>query len=220
MRSTATLSSMLWCILLWTQPLHVHVTPVCPWRARQHCKSVQLQNRLMLQAKKEGNAEIAGKLEEALRTAMAEKQKHLRPEIRLLNELMQIHGDSQRQKVGHLFSRFRRPFIRPSIVRSQPNLPCEPDILCNSPSNLDYANVASERANQGTKRLKALSPGSFMNQREGHACSQQATLMRYLTGDEAWEMAELFMNDGRLQHGDCCRIKPFNKLMIGCTSLA
>lgn len=66
---------------------------------------IQVQYRTMLQAKKEGNAEIASKLEEALRTAMAEKQKHLRPEIRLLNELMQIQGDSQRQKVGHSFPR-------------------------------------------------------------------------------------------------------------------
>ena len=54
----------------------------------------------MLQAKKEGNAEIAGKLEEALRIAMAEKQKHLRPEIRLLNDLMQIKDDSERLQVG------------------------------------------------------------------------------------------------------------------------
>ncbi|KAK9831613.1 hypothetical protein WJX74_002567 [Apatococcus lobatus] len=53
----------------------------------------------MEMAKKEGNTEIAGKLEEALRTAMAEKQKHLRPEIRLLNQLMQIQDDSQRLKL-------------------------------------------------------------------------------------------------------------------------
>ena len=54
---------------------------------------------ILLQAKKEGNAEIAAKLESALRVAMAEKQKHLRPEIRLLNELMQIKDDTQRQRV-------------------------------------------------------------------------------------------------------------------------
>lgn len=55
---------------------------------------------LWLQAKKEGNAEIAAKLEETLRVAMAELQKHLRPEIRLLNELMQIQDDGERLKVG------------------------------------------------------------------------------------------------------------------------
>ncbi len=31
---------------------------------------------------------------------MAEKQKHLRPEIRLLNELMQIRDDSEREQVS------------------------------------------------------------------------------------------------------------------------
>lgn len=51
------------------------------------------------QAKKEGNTEVCRKLEEVLRVAMEEKQKTLRPEIQLLNNLMAATTVPERERV-------------------------------------------------------------------------------------------------------------------------
>lgn len=53
----------------------------------------------MQQAKKEGNTEVCRKLEEVLRVAMEEKQKTLRPEIQLLNNLMAATTVPERERV-------------------------------------------------------------------------------------------------------------------------
>ncbi|KAL0038104.1 hypothetical protein WJX79_002967 [Trebouxia sp. C0005] len=50
-------------------------------------------------AKKEGNIEVCRKLEEVLRVAMEEKQKTLRPEIQLLNNLMAATTVPERERV-------------------------------------------------------------------------------------------------------------------------
>ncbi|KAL0017760.1 hypothetical protein WJX77_010093 [Trebouxia sp. C0004] len=50
-------------------------------------------------AKKEGNTEVCRKLEEVLRVAMEEKQKTLRPEIQLLNNLMAATTVPERERV-------------------------------------------------------------------------------------------------------------------------
>ncbi len=42
-------------------------------------------------AKKEGNAEVVNKIETTLKVAMAEKNKTLRPEIRLLNQVQFLY---------------------------------------------------------------------------------------------------------------------------------
>ncbi|CAK9881394.1 unnamed protein product [Sphagnum jensenii] len=49
-------------------------------------------------AKKEGNAEVVNKIETTLKVAMAEKNKTLRPEIRLLNQLLTDNGVQERAK--------------------------------------------------------------------------------------------------------------------------
>lgn len=49
-------------------------------------------------AKKEGNAEVVNRLEAILKTAMAEREKSLRPEIQLLNQLLRDNGASERAK--------------------------------------------------------------------------------------------------------------------------
>ena len=51
------------------------------------------------QAKKEGNAEVVGRLEAALRAAFEAKQATLRPEIQLLNRLLATEGAEQRAAV-------------------------------------------------------------------------------------------------------------------------
>lgn len=51
------------------------------------------------QARKEGNADVTAKLEQVLKIAMDEKQKTLRPEIQLLNQLLACDSPADRQKV-------------------------------------------------------------------------------------------------------------------------
>ena len=64
-------------------------------------KSTSLSSVLQ-QAKKEGNPEVCRKLEEVLRIAMEEKQKTLRPEIQLLNNLMAATTVPERERVCHM----------------------------------------------------------------------------------------------------------------------
>jgi len=66
------------------------------------CKWEQYSWKALLlhkQAKKEGNTEVCRKLEEVLRVAMEEKQKTLRPEIQLLNNLMAATTVPERERV-------------------------------------------------------------------------------------------------------------------------
>lgn len=57
-----------------------------------------------MQARKEGNAQVFGKLESTLKVAMEEKNKTLRPEIQLLNKLLGISVSKQRKQVFVNFS--------------------------------------------------------------------------------------------------------------------
>ena len=57
-----------------------------------------------MQARKEGNAEVVGRLESVLKIAMEEKQKTLRPEIQLLNSLIAAKSSLQRQEVSMCWS--------------------------------------------------------------------------------------------------------------------
>jgi hypothetical protein len=57
-----------------------------------------LQHISKWKAKKEGNAEVVNKIETTLKVAMAEKNKTLRPEIRLLNQLLIDNGVQERAK--------------------------------------------------------------------------------------------------------------------------
>ncbi|GAQ85667.1 hypothetical protein KFL_002480050 [Klebsormidium nitens] len=50
-------------------------------------------------AKKEGNAEVVNQLESTLKVALAEKEKTLRPEIRLLNRLLREKNSSGRNAI-------------------------------------------------------------------------------------------------------------------------
>lgn len=52
-----------------------------------------------LQARKEGNADMTAKLEQVLKIAMDEKQKTLRPEIQLLNQLLACTTPVERKEV-------------------------------------------------------------------------------------------------------------------------
>ena len=54
---------------------------------------------LLSQAKKEGNKDVCAKLEQVLKVAMEEKQKTLRPEIQLLNNLMAATTVPERERV-------------------------------------------------------------------------------------------------------------------------
>lgn len=54
---------------------------------------------ILHQAKKEGNKEVCSKLEHVLKIAMEEKQKTLRPEIQLLNNLMAATTVPERERV-------------------------------------------------------------------------------------------------------------------------
>jgi hypothetical protein len=53
----------------------------------------------MLQAKKEGNIEVVNQLESTLKVALAEKEKTLRPEIRLLNRLLRVKSSAERTAI-------------------------------------------------------------------------------------------------------------------------
>ena len=55
-------------------------------------------NKLELQAKKEKNSAVAKQLEGALKAAMEEKQKTLRPEIQLLNNLLAVNSRTARKQ--------------------------------------------------------------------------------------------------------------------------
>lgn len=50
-------------------------------------------------ARKEGNPDVSGKLEQVIQIAMGEKQKTLRSEIQLLNTILACSSQSERQKV-------------------------------------------------------------------------------------------------------------------------
>ena len=54
-----------------------------------------------MQARKEQNSEIVKQLEGALKAAMEEKQKTLRPEIQLLNNLLAVNSRPARKQVSH-----------------------------------------------------------------------------------------------------------------------
>lgn len=56
-------------------------------------------NTYIAMAQKEGNVEVASQLESVLKAAWAEKQKTLRPEIRLLNRLLELPTAEERIKV-------------------------------------------------------------------------------------------------------------------------
>jgi hypothetical protein len=60
---------------------------------------VQICDSYLAMAVKEGNTDVAAQLETAMRVAMQAKQATLRPEIRLLNELLAIETPDARQKV-------------------------------------------------------------------------------------------------------------------------
>lgn len=72
--------------------------------ARDHIDSINeeffmVSSTYLDMAKKEGNTEVCRKLEEVLRVAMEEKQKTLRPEIQLLNNLMAATTVPERERV-------------------------------------------------------------------------------------------------------------------------
>lgn len=60
-------------------------------------------------ARKEGNPEVVRQLESVMRTAMEEKNKTLRPEIRMLNQLLREKTSSERTKTLSEYSAFLSP---------------------------------------------------------------------------------------------------------------
>lgn len=62
-------------------------------------------------ANKEGNKDVAAKLEIVLKAAMSAKQATLRPEIQLLNKLLSCKGQQEREQV------FRQPQTADILVR-------------------------------------------------------------------------------------------------------
>lgn len=54
---------------------------------------------LLPQARKEGNADVASRLERALSAAWAVKQATMRPELQLLNGLVRAESDAARRQV-------------------------------------------------------------------------------------------------------------------------
>lgn len=72
--------------------------------ARGHIDAINeeffmLSSTYLDMARKEGNTEVCSKLETVLRVAMEEKQKTLRPEIQLLNNLMAATTVPERERV-------------------------------------------------------------------------------------------------------------------------
>ena len=63
------------------------------------CLDYSCKQSALLQARKEGNKEVCTKLEQVLKIAMEEKQKTLRPEIQLLNNLMAATTVPERERV-------------------------------------------------------------------------------------------------------------------------
>jgi hypothetical protein len=60
-----------------------------------------MRNVKHCQAKKEGNKDVASKLEIVLQAAMSAKQSTLRPEIQLLNTLLSCKSAEERGQVSH-----------------------------------------------------------------------------------------------------------------------
>lgn len=91
-------------------------------------------------ARKEGNKEVCTKLEQVLKIAMEEKQKTLRPEIQLLNNLMAATTVPERERVlddeeakkalvmnnGYFFGLLDRMI---SDVGRQPDNPRKQDVM-------------------------------------------------------------------------------------------
>ena len=67
-------------------------------RPQYTCDTRAHQNKQELQAKKEKNSAVAKQLEGALKAAMEEKQKTLRPEIQLLNNLLAVNSRTARKQ--------------------------------------------------------------------------------------------------------------------------
>lgn len=72
--------------------------------AAEHTESLteeffMMSSTYLEMARKEGNPDVSGKLEQVIKIAMDEKQKTLRPEIQLLNTLLACRTREERRKV-------------------------------------------------------------------------------------------------------------------------
>ncbi|MCO5580063.1 hypothetical protein L7F22_033929 [Adiantum nelumboides] len=76
--------------------------------AREHVESLDqeffmIASTYLSMAKKEGNAEVVSRIETTLKTAMREREKTLRPEIQLLNQLLRDKTSAERSKTMDKF---------------------------------------------------------------------------------------------------------------------
>ena len=87
---------------------------------------------MLCQAKKEGNKEVCAKLEQVLKIAMEEKQKTLRPEIQLLNNLMAATTVPERERVRPLqqSSLFEQYFTKYFLHCQRKNYSSREKVLC------------------------------------------------------------------------------------------
>eukprot|EP00250_Pteridium_aquilinum_P001378 c11580_g1_i1 orf=579-1250(-) len=76
--------------------------------AQEHVESLNqeffmIASTYLSMAKKEGNAEVVNRIETTLKIAMQEREKTLRPEIQLLNQLLRDNGASERSRTMSRF---------------------------------------------------------------------------------------------------------------------
>ncbi|KAH7286350.1 hypothetical protein KP509_32G002800 [Ceratopteris richardii] len=79
--------------------------------AKEHVESLDqeffmIASTYLSMAKKEGNAEVVNRIETILKTAMQEREKILRPEIQLLNQLLRDKGTSDRKRTMDQFQEY------------------------------------------------------------------------------------------------------------------
>lgn len=134
--------------------------------AKQHVDSLtqdffMVASTYLAMAKKEGNVEVVNRLESTLRTAMAVREKTLRPEIQLLNQLLRDDGASERAKTmkkgsdylrsdSYFFQLLNRMIMD---VEKQPNNPSNPE-KSKLLSQLRAINKEAREISKGSKGFK------------------------------------------------------------------